>query len=258
MLRMEFNRIVTRPIFWLIIVAGFALALIPVINTWPRGVTDDYYVFYPRNPYISWMFFVGSTYYIYSLVFPLLASLAYSDTYAEDVNTGLIKNILTKVEKKKYLLIRYTVNFCVGGFVAVFPLVINFLGEMAAYPLIENNFYFGMNPVSRISFWPDLFYNYPLLYVIVRVTLLFLLGGVLASLGLALSTIVKNRYIVLIFPFLVVMGIDVLTSTMGQHSITVLFLGNVGASWELFIYLFVGLIGSFIWYYVLGDKNETV
>lgn len=259
MLKMELNRIMNRPIFWLLILVGLILALLPAIQLWPHGLTDDFYAFYPRSPYVSWMFFGADTYNIYTLIFPLVAALAYADAYAEDFNTGLIKNILTKVEKRKYLLTRYFVNFCIGGIVAVFPLVINFLVEMAAYPLIENNFYFGMNLIHEGGFFPDLFYHHPLVYVVVKVLILFLLGGMLASLGLAVSTVVKNRYVVLIFPFLVFMVLDVVFVNLGgKYSISTIFLGDVKANVGLPLYLIVGIVGSFIWYYASGVKNETV
>jgi ABC-type transport system involved in multi-copper enzyme maturation permease subunit len=258
---MEMNRISNRPVFWVLILAGFILGLLPVLQTWPHGVTDDYYVFYPRNPYVSWMYLdITSTYHIYALIFPLLASLTYSDAYAEDYNTGLIKNILTKVEKKKYLMNRYITNFCFGGIMAVLPLLVNFLGLMTAFPLIENQYFFGMSPIGESSFWPNLFYDLPLLYVGLRLFFLFLLGGLLASLGLTLSTSVKNRYIVLIFPFLVFLGLDVLFPSIGlfQFSITTLFLWNFKANWGILLYLSIGIFGSYIWYYAAGVKNETV
>lgn len=258
MLKMEMIRVCRRPNFWLLIVVGLVLALIPVIQTWPHGVNNDYYVFYPRSAYISWMYFIGSTYPIYALIFPLLASLSFSDAYAEDFNTGLIKNILTKVEKRKYLLVRFLVNFIVGGSVAVFPLVINFMGEMAAFPLINNNFYFGMNLVNNGNFWPGLFYQHPLLYTLVRLLLLFLLGGMLASLALAFSTVVKNRYIVLVFSFLVFQGIDILVVTLvKKYQITELFLFNAPANWGIAFYLIVGILGSFFWFQIAGEKHET-
>ncbi|TCP29947.1 hypothetical protein EV207_10741 [Scopulibacillus darangshiensis] len=260
MLNMEINRIYKRPVFWLLILVGLILALWPVIQTWPpHVVTDRYYVFYPRSAYVSWMYFISPIYYIYVLIFPLLSALAYSDAYAEDYNTGLVKGILTRIEKKSYLLVRYGVNFCVGGFVATFPLFVNFIGEMAAYPLIENNYFFGMALVKQDSFFPELFYNHPLIYTLVRLLLVFLLGGMLASLGLAFSTSVKNRYIVLVFPFLIFMVVDILTATINEkYSLTTLFLQNSQGNRGIPFYLLVGIIGSFIWYYIAGDHNETI
>ena len=255
---MDLKRIGTRPIFWAVFLAGLIYALIPVIQTWPHGVDAEYYISYPRNPYVSWMYFTGDTYYMYALTFPLLASLAFSDAYAEDFNTGFIKNILTKVNKKRYLLSRYAVNFCIGGLMATLPLTVNFLGEMAAYPLIDNHYFLGMPVVTGGGFWPELFYSHPLVYILLRLGLLFLFGGMLASLGLAFSTVVKNRYIVLIFPFLFVLMMDVVANVLGMYSLTLLFLGNVEASWELAVWLIPGIGTTFIWFYVLGEKNETI
>lgn len=256
---MEINRIIRRPIFWLLILVGCVLAIEPVIKTWPHHVTHDYYVSYPASPFVFWMHFVSETYNIYILIVPLLASLAFSDAYAEDFNSGLVKGILTRVEKKKYLITRYAVNFITGGIVTILPLTINFLGEMTAFPSIDNNYFYGMPLVLESSFAPNIFYHHPFLYVIVRLLLLFLLGGMLASLGLSLSTIVKNRYIVLVFPYLVFIGVDVLADTFGgKYSIIDLFLENVQANWGILFYLLVGIIGSYLWFYIAGVKNETI
>ncbi|RYL87305.1 hypothetical protein [Sporolactobacillus sp. THM19-2] len=259
MLRMEIQRVTHRPVFWFLILIGAVLAIWPVIQEWPQISSSEDYAFYPGSPYVIWMYFVGDTRNIYILIFPLLASLAYADAYAEDFNTGFIKNIVTKMNKRKYLFVRYLVNYCVGGFVAVFPLIFNFLGEMTAFPLIENNYYFGMNLVTDLSFFPQLYYQHPILYLLVRLLLLFLLGGVLASIGLAFSTAVKNRYIALVFPFLVFMGFDLFTySFLGKYSISGLFLENGQANWGIPIYLIVGSIGTFFWYFFAGDKHETI
>ncbi|WP_174616264.1 hypothetical protein [Virgibacillus ihumii] len=260
MLGMELKRVISRPVLYVLLFTGFVLALLPVIATWPGNVTSDYYVFYPRNPFVSWMFFGAATYNIYVLIFPLLAALPYADAYAQDYNSGLIKSILTKVKKRRYLNIRFMVNFIVGGAIAIFPPVINFLLEMMAFPLIENSMYYGMNLVGVDSFTPGLFYNYPFLYILVRVIMLFLLGGMLASLGLALSTAVKNRYVILVFPFLVFMGLDVLFVSIGyvNYSISMMYLFDVPFHWGFPFYLLIGTSGSYVWYKIAGEKNETI
>ncbi|WP_077324725.1 hypothetical protein [Virgibacillus siamensis] len=260
MLGMEIKRIVTRPVLYVLLFTGFILALMPVIVSWPGNVSDDYYILYPRNPFISWMFFGAATYNIYVLIFPLLAALPYSDAYAQDYNSGLVKSILTKVNKRKYLNIRFIVNFIVGGVVAIFPPVVNFLLQMTAFPVIENSMYYGMNSVGTQSFMPELFYHQPFLYILVRVIMLFLLGGLLASLGLALSTAVKNRYIILVFPFLVFMGLDVLFVSTGfvNYSISMMYLFDVPFHWGFPLYLLIGTIGSYVWYKIAGEKNETM
>ena len=259
MLKMEINRIIGRPIFWLVILVGIVIAVWPIIQTWPHGVTDAVYVTYTGSAYIMWMYILQSgLYHIYALTFPLLTTLAYSDAYAEDFNTGFIKNILTKVEKKKYLKVRYGVNFVLGGLVVVFPLVINFMGEMLAYPLIENSLYFGMRMVTVNGFMPELFYSHPFIYTVLRMLSIFLFGGMLSSLALALSTVIKNRYIVLVFPFIILIGLDVLLDSFGLYSISNLFLYNNGAAqWNLLV-LLIGIPGGFIWYYWAGMKNETI
>ena len=160
------------------------------------------------SPYVSWMQFGTNTgvYDIYCMIVPLIATIAYADTYAEDHTTGVIKNILTKVQKQNYVLTRFSVNFIIGGLVVIFPLVINFLACMTAFPLIHNNYYFGMNLIGPQDFLPSLYYHAPYIYILIRIIIVFFLGAMLASLGLALSTHVKNRYVVLLFPFFIVYG----------------------------------------------------
>ena len=258
MIRMELHRIMHRPMVWFLFAASIALGLWPVIHMWPHNVTADFYVLYPRSAYVSWMYFSGETYYIYALIFPLLATLIYSDAYAEDFNTGLIKNILTRIEKKSYLAKRFVMNFLMGGGMAIVPLLINFLAQMLAYPLIENNYFFGMVLVTENSFWPDLFYQNPMAYVIVRLFLLFLLGGTISSTGLAFSTMFKNRYIIVILPFLLILGLDVFFNTLGIPSISQIFLWNVKANWAIGGFLGIGFVFSFILFFYLGEKNETI
>ncbi|TGA96894.1 hypothetical protein E4665_13610 [Sporolactobacillus shoreae] len=260
MLRMEIQRVTRRPIFWFLILVGALLAIWPVVQVWPQISSSEDYAFYPGSPYVMWMpYNIGDTYNIFILILPLLASLAYADAYAEDFNSGYIKNIVTKVSKKKYLMIRYAVNYCLGGTVVVFPLVLNFLGQMTSFPLIENNYYFGMILVPNGNFLPDLNYQHPVLYILLRLFLFFLLGGILASIGLAFSTVLKNRYIVLVVPFLAFMGFDLFTYTfLGQYSISGLFLENGPANWGIPTYLIVGTIGTFLWYYIVGDRHETI
>ena len=87
---------------------------------------------------------------------------------------------------------------------------------------------------------------------------IFLFGGMLSSLALALSTVIKNRYIVLVFPFIILIGLDVLLDSFGLYSISNLFLYNNGAAqWNLLV-LLIGIPGGFIWYYWAGMKNETI
>jgi ABC-type transport system involved in multi-copper enzyme maturation permease subunit len=255
MFKMEITRIFTRPTFWLVLILGTILSVYASYIYWPTNVTHDFYLNYPRSPYVTW-FLIGDmpSAHIYNILFPLLASIVFADSYAEDVNSGYIKNILTRVKKKKYYATRYISNFCVGGLVATFPLMLNFFINMLVFPLIENNYYYGMNLIQEQDIFHHIFYSNPLIYVFLRILLLFILGGVLASIGLTCSLFIKNRYIVIIIPFLVFMAIDVLMP------ITLSNLFFTFGSWHILlpIYLLIGLIGTVLCYRIIGDKNEEI
>ncbi|MCM3738562.1 hypothetical protein M3215_22995 [Bacillus cytotoxicus] len=259
MLKMELNRIWRRPIFWVLFLVGLAFAIAPIKEGW-LAVEADYKLM-ELSPYVNWLYlYPTASENIYKLIFPLLAAIAYADSYAEDFNTGFIKNILTKVEKKTYLRVRYIVNFCLGGAIAIFPLVLNFLCTMAVYPLIEPNFYYGSNLVIENSFLPDLYYQHPFWYILLRIFILFFVGGMFASLGLALSVFVKNRYVIVIFPFLLFMAFDILIGVLipSVPTMDAVFMKNYGSVIALFGYLFAGTIGSYLCFYFVGGKNETI
>lgn len=261
MLKMEIKRMMNRPFFWFIILVGLLLGILPVVQSWPSGVIKQDFAFYPMSPYVSWMPFgtAFSIYDIYCMIVPLISSIAYADTYAEDHKTGMIKSILTKVQKQNYILTRFSVNFIIGGLVVILPLVINLLACMTAFPLIHNNFYFGMDMVGTQDFWPSLYYHNPLIYILIRILIVFFMGAMLASLGLALSTFVKNRYVVVLFPFLLFMGTDAVFVSFGsQYSIIDVFLYYTNSYVCLITYLSVGMVSSFIWFYAAGVKNETI
>lgn len=259
MWKMEINRILRRPIFWVLVLVGVAFAIAPIKEGWLAIAPD--YMLMELSPYVHWIYlYPTASENIYKLIFPLLAAIAYADSYAEDFNTGFIKNILTKVKKKKYLRIRYIVNFCLGGFIVILPLMLNFLCTMAVYPLIEPNFYYGSNLVIESSFLPDLYYQHPFLYILLRIFILFFVGGMFASLGLAVSVFIKNRYVIVIFPFLIFMVLDIIIGVLlpSIPNLSDVFMKNLGAINALFGYLFVGIIGSYLCFYFVGGKNETI
>ncbi|MCM3734260.1 hypothetical protein M3215_00010 [Bacillus cytotoxicus] len=259
MWKMELNRIGKRPIFWMLFLVGLAFAIAPIKEEWTSFKLD--YVLMEASPYVDWFYLpLTASSNIYSLIFPLLAAVAYADSYAEDFNTGFIKNILTKVEKKTYLRVRYIVNFCVGGCMVIIPLIFNFLCLMSVYPLIEPSFYYGSSRVIKDSFFPDFYYQHPFWYILLRIFILFFVGGMFSSLGLALSVFVKNRYVVVIFPFLIFIGFSIAIRALIPSAPTMMdvFMGNIGSPIALFGYLFAGIIGSYVCFYFVGEKHETI
>ena len=68
----------------------------------------------------------GSTIYYFYFI-GIIVALPFGISYVRDKNSGYIKNICNRVEKKKYLKAKFISTFISGGCTAVIPLIIDFL-----------------------------------------------------------------------------------------------------------------------------------
>jgi hypothetical protein len=156
------------------------------------------------TPFGRWIgmegFSIGSS--LLYFVFPLLVAIPYGWSYCLERNSGYEKSIVIRSGKTNYYLSKYLALFVVGGLAIMVPLVFNFLVLSLFLPLIfpnvSNCVYYGIFPFSLFS---ELFYSQPYLYVLSMCTLNFIFGGLVACLCYAVSLFVKNRVVVTLTPF---------------------------------------------------------
>lgn len=225
-LKLELKKAFKNKIFWISVVLGCLITLLSfehMVNMYYEGMsaisgnsTDIIY-----DPHIGintvfncWIggepFSLGSS--IYFFVFPLLIALPYGWSYSEERKCGYRRMMITKTGKKKYYCAKYVAVFLSGGVAMVLPLIFNFwmtlLVVPAILPDVTMNMFYG---VLGGSFLAELYYTVPFLYVAIYLFIDFVYCGFLVCICMAVSGIVRQKWGVVLIPFLLLLFVHVIT-----------------------------------------------
>lgn len=225
-LKLELKKAFKNKFFWISVVLGCLITLLSfehMVNMYYEGMsaisgnsTDIIY-----DPHIGintvfncWIggepFSLGSS--IYFFVFPLLIALPYGWSYSEERKCGYRRMMITKTGKKKYYCAKYVAVFLSGGVAMVLPLIFNFwmtlLVVPAILPDVTMNMFYG---VFGGSFLAELYYTVPFLYVAIYLFIDFVYCGFLVCICMAVSGIVRQKWGVVLTPFLLLLFVHVIT-----------------------------------------------
>ena len=134
----------------------------------------------------------------FSVVFCLLP---FAESFCDDYGSGYVHHIVTRISPRRYVLQRCLSTAISGGIVmgsimALTILVCILLGapvtSMDDMHFLENTLW---NKAGLLYIW-----NGNLMYMM-RILIAFLFGCVWSLVGLAVSAFVPNRYVTLVFPF---------------------------------------------------------
>ncbi len=225
LLQIELKKAFSNKLFWITLLLGLVIVSISAyqnINGYfefandmqMRQESDPETVFNPINQvftlYNSW---IGAEVFmpmnsLYYLLLPLLASLAYGWSYFTEKKSGYVKNVVTRIDKKKYYLAKYIAVFLAGGAVVAIPLLVNVLTVACVVPAYQPDIYYQIyyNMYQHYLAW--MFYSMPALYVIYVMVLDFVFAGLIAVLSLALTFFVNNRFAVVLLPMLFFMWVQ--------------------------------------------------
>ena len=224
-LKLELKKAFKNKFFWISVVLGCLITLLSfehMVNMYYEGMsaisgnsTDIIY-----DPHIGintvfncWIggepFSLGSS--IYFFVFPLLIALPYGWSYSEERKCGYRRMMITKTGKKKYYCAKYVAVFLSGGVAMVLPLIFNFwmtlLVVPAILPDVTMNMFYG---VFGGSFLAELYYTVPFLYVAIYLFIDFVYCGFLVCICMAVSGIVRQKWGVVLIPFLLLLCVHVI------------------------------------------------
>ena len=225
-LKLELKKAFKNKFFWISVVLGCLITLLSfehMVNMYYEGMsaisgnsTDIIY-----DPHIGintvfncWIggepFSLGSS--IYFFVFSLLIALPYGWSYSEERKCGYRRMMITKTGKKKYYCAKYVAVFLSGGVAMVLPLIFNFwmtlLVVPAILPDVTMNMFYG---VFGGSFLAELYYTVPFLYVAIYLFIDFVYCGFLVCICMAVSGIVRQKWGVVLIPFLLLLFVHVIT-----------------------------------------------
>ncbi len=221
---------------------------------------DDLYV--PISLFSTWMgnelFPIQS--YIFYLILPLLAVLPFGSSFFEDIKSGYIINVCTRVEKKIYFKAKYLAVFLSGGVAVVAPLLLNLvLSSMFMPAFIPDNGTVGTISPTTMAY--EVFFTHPLIYVLMLIVIDFIFAGVMATLALSYTYFTEHRFGVMIVPFVFYFFIYSLTNLIDKTDYSLFFMLNGGANnnylpvYILYFLLFFAL--SYVIFMWKGKKQDV-
>ncbi len=195
----------------------FLLAIVVGIYLCYYGLTD-YYSFNPKdfppnvvNAYRAWFTALGigsKSFFLYAI--PILSALPFSYSYIEDRNSGYLRNILYRVEYKKYFRSKIVVNCIIAGFSLLIPVIFIFIICGIKYPL---KIFVIPGTSSVEGFYPDGVFagNYayhPFIYIVYSFINIFIVGCIYSLFGMACSIITNKKISALLIPLIFYMGLN--------------------------------------------------
>lgn len=261
MIKIEIKRIFKRPSFYVALLVGIAIASLEVFSNNHIRLGSKGFIDFSSGAYNNLMLYnLGKYIRMLQMVFPLIVTIAFADAYLEDLKSGFIKNIITRYDKKKYLITRFLVNFIVSGLIISIPLIVNYMLYASFIPSIEPKVFFSSPVLVPGEFLPYIFFNFPLLHAFIRIFLLFIYGGTFSSIALASSIFFRNKYVITILPFIVYIGMDVtIPMVLSYEYSPMIFLFNPFGYNHMFIAIpLILLIACFSIFIIGGMKNELI
>ncbi len=132
--------------------------------------------------------------------------LPFSVTYYIEIRTGYIKNICIRIKKKHYIFAKYIVAFIGGGLGVSIPLLFN-LWTSALYSVnYPQAVTLMITPIGNKSLFADIFFEKPLLYILIYIGIAFVYGGIFSVMSMAVVYLCKNIFVYVTFPFIMNMS----------------------------------------------------
>ena len=226
LLKVELKKAFTNKMFFICLVVGIVIAMVSVAQNLPSYwaaeeqnlmVAEQGFETNPMHPmftpYTNW---IGNDYQfpmtsLFYMLLPLLAGLAYGWSYCTERKSGYAAQMVSRSRKKsQYFLAKYIATFLAGGAAVAIPLVLNFIVICCFIPAYTPDNFYWLYYSMDAHFLRGLFFNAPLLFVCCIILLDFVFAGLFAAACVALAFFVKNKFAVILLPFLGVLAVQYL------------------------------------------------
>lgn len=261
MIKMELKRMFKRKSLYVALFVGIAIASLEAFTNNHIKLGFEDFSDFSNGVYNNLLLYnIGKYMRMLQTIFPLIITIAFADAYLEDVKSGFIKNIITRYDKKKYLINRFLTNFIVSGLIISIPLIVNYMIYASFIPSIEPKIFFSSPVLESRDFLPYIFFKWPLLHMFIRIFLLFIYGGTFSSIALAASIYFRNRYVITILPFIFYIGMDVIIPMVlsYRYSPMMFLFNNIGYNYMFIVIPVMLIIACFCIFIIGGMKNELI
>lgn len=211
MLSFEFSRLFKSKSFYLAIFIGTFLSVWLVILAikmnneslylLAQGGIEDAAYFFPSSVFTN---FIGIDYSqlptaILFGILPIIVAIPFASSFCNDRQSGYVKNVCVRTNKKNYFAAKYIVVLTSGVIVTLSIFLISILFTAmfipALYPQIAS---FTFPVCSSYCLWSDVYRSSPYLYLLFYSLIDGMFFGAWSTVALALSIFVKHRFTVVI------------------------------------------------------------
>lgn len=213
LLKMECCKAMSSPFFLAVLAAGMLFAVLAALynigayRTWMDNVriTGGNPMQQAASLYNHWIGGEAQSlgYTLFYTLLPLLAVFPYRWSYCTERKAGYTRMVVIRGGKRQYFLAKYIAAFLSGGAAVLLPLLINLAATAcfvpAVKPFVSYMLYYGM---AHGSMWSGLYYEHPLVFVLLYLLLDFLFAGLFAVTALGLSVYVRNQAAAVLLPYL--------------------------------------------------------
>lgn len=241
---------------------GFAVASIgSIINVCIHLhlVLSGYDVYMPV--FIKWVGYscIDLGVIIFQWLFPLSVTIPFAWSMRDEMNSGYINHVLTRVKKINYFITKFLVSFISGVVVAAGTMIVNFMAlscfQKAVYPAPTDE----QTGIGPRHFMSELCYENPYLYVLLWMLTLAAFGGVVACLSMALSFFIKKKLLVIISAQIIFIVQDAYASSQySDHWFTMMQAECATKDLEIFKLMLILLIIEILITAVMGKFYDGV
>ncbi len=140
---------------------------------------------------------------------PVLAALPYAVSGWQDIKSGYRVQVCTRCDRKRYYIGKYLAVFNAGGIIIVSVLLLDLLVCHLCLPTT-----LSPSPIGKVlgpsAVGGSLFYTCPYLYAAIYMLIDYIFGGIYACLGLAATWLLRNTFLIFIFPYVFNIGLSYL------------------------------------------------
>lgn len=282
-LKIELKKAFQNKLFWItLLIAGIIATLSAIYNIQVMQEEKQYYYanavaqfgvesINPNAPLYSlfnhWICedFSSLSSTMFFMLFPIFAVLGYGWSLFSEQKSGYIKNVVTRVSKRNYFLSKYIATFLSGGAIVSIPVIFNFLLVSMFVPAVKPDVFYDIGWTVRTnSMFSECFYTRPFLYVFLRILVVFLFSGAMATISYALAFFIRNRFAVILLPFLGVLALhfgQYLLRDASSELSPIYLLGGYGFNtkmlWAVILELEVILVPTFLLALLKGGKDDV-
>lgn len=153
----------------------------------------------------------------FSLFAPILAVLPATTMFCEDYNSGYLKSILCRVDRKRYIQETIICSGIAGGLAVFLPAFLcDLIYIIAGKPNTVENMGINYSTVFDETVYRNIQYLWGGLFLVLFLLVLaFLFGALWSNVGLCISALIPNRYIALAAPFALYFSLHLILYRLG-------------------------------------------